>query len=103
MVEVIERLGGRHVVGHGADPADTRRDLGHVLGPAALGELLEPAQLGDLEISPVHAPVRVQEDLDPAVALQPGYRVDDDRGAHGLAPFPTGTPARRCSSEAGRL
>ena len=103
MVEVIESLGSRHVVGHGADPADTRGDLGHVLGPAALGELLEPPQLGDLKVGPVHAAVGVQEDLDAAVALQAGYGVDDDRGAHGLAPFPTGTPARRCSCEEGKL
>ena len=70
LVERIQRLGRRHVMGRGADAANARRDLRHVLRRAALRELFESAQLGHLEIGALHHSLPVQEDLDLAVAFR---------------------------------
>ena len=46
----VQGLGGRHVVGLGADAADAGGQVGHVLGRPPHAELLEAAQLGNLQI-----------------------------------------------------
>ena len=78
LVEVVERLGGGHVVGGGADPAYSAGDLRHVLGRAAKAKHLEPAQLGHLHVSPFHVALVIQEDVNLAVALEAGDRLDED-------------------------
>ena len=70
----VQRLGGRQVMGLGADAADPRRQVRHVLGRPAHAELLEAAQLGNLQIGVGHIALVVQEDVDLAVTFQPGDR-----------------------------
>ena len=72
----VQGLGGRHVVGLGADAADAGRQVRHVLGRPAHAELLEAAQLGDLQVGVGHVALVVEEDVDLAVAFQPGDRID---------------------------
>ena len=91
-VQVVQRLGRRHVVRGGADAADTRSDLGHLLGRSALHELLEAPQLGDLEIGTLDLARLVEEDVDFPMSLQARDRVDADaasgvRRARPLGPF----------------
>ena len=106
LVEVVEGLRRGHVVGHGADAADARGDLRHVLGAPSLDELLEAAQLRDLEVGPVDTAVGIEEDVYPPVSLEPCHGVDEDLTAHGATSsfslLAVGR-TRRCSSEAGRL
>ena len=54
----VQGLGGRHVVGLGADAADAGRQVRHVLGRPAHAELLEAAQLGDLQVGVGHVALR---------------------------------------------
>ena len=107
LVEVVEGLRRGHVVGHRADAADARGDLRHVLDAPPLDELLEAAQLRHLEVGAVDAAVVIEEDVDPAVSLEPCHGVDEDLAAHGATSSSScGLAAgrtRRCSSEAGRL
>ena len=84
LVEVVQRLGGRHVVRRGADPADAAGDLRHVLGRPADAEHLEAAQLGDLQVGALHVALLVEEDVDLAVALEARDRIDGD-----ALPLPT--------------
>ena len=106
LVEVVEGFRRGHVVRHGADAADARGDLRHVLGAPPLGELLEAAQLRDLEVGPVDIAVGIEEDVYPPVSLEPCHGVDEDLAAHGatssFCSLASGR-TRRCSSEAGRL
>ena len=74
----VQRLGGRHVVGLGADAANAGRQVGHVLGRPAHAELLEAAQLRDLQVGVGHVALVVEEDVDLAVAFQPRDGVDGD-------------------------
>jgi hypothetical protein len=106
LVEGVEGFRRGHVMGHGADAADARGDLRHVLGAPPLGELLEAAQLRDLEVGPVDTTVGIEEDVYLPVPLKPCQRVDDNRIAHGATSAFSSLAAgrtRRCSSEAGRL
>ena len=68
----VQRLGGRQVMGLGADAANPRRQVRHVLGRPAHAELLEAAKLGNLQIGVGHVALVVQEDVDLAVTFQPG-------------------------------
>ena len=68
----VQGLGGRQVMGLGADAADPRRQVRHVLGRPAHAELLEAAQLGNLQVGVGHVALVVEEDVDLAVTFQPG-------------------------------
>ena len=72
----VQGLGGRQVMGLGADAADAGRQVRHVLGRPAHAELLEAAQLRDLQIGVGHVALLVEEDVDLAVAFQPRDGVD---------------------------
>ena len=87
LVEVVQGLGGGHVMGGGANAADAAGDLRHVLGRAAKGEDLEAAQLGHLQVGALHVALVIEEDVDLAVAFEAGDGVDGD-----AAP---GRPGRR--------
>jgi hypothetical protein len=90
----VDRLGAGHVVARRADAADAGHDARQLLDRPALDEALEAAQLGDLEVAVLDRPVVVEEDLDLAVALEPGDRVDADAAGHRAILL--------CSREAGR-
>ena len=75
MEQRVQGLGGRHVVRLGTHAADAVGDARHLLGRPADAELLEAAQLGDLEVDVGDVALVVQEDLDLAVAFEPGDRV----------------------------
>ena len=77
-VDRVGRLGGRHVVRLGADAADPVDEDRHLLHRAAHAQALEAAKLGHLERRALHLAGRVEEDLDLAVALEPGDGVDRD-------------------------
>src|ERR1035438_10542699 len=81
LVEVVESLGGGHVMRGGADTADAAGDLRHVLRWAAKGEDLETPQLGDLEIGVFDVALVIEEDVDLAVAFKAGDRVDGEAAA----------------------
>ena len=51
---------------------------GHILGRPAFGELLEAPQFGHLEVGALHLAGAVEEDIDLAVAFQPGDGIDRD-------------------------
>jgi hypothetical protein len=48
---------------------------GQLLNRAAFAELLETSQFGYLEINIVYVPVLIQNNLNLAVAFQPGYGI----------------------------
>ena len=78
-IDVVDRiggLGGRHVMRFRAHAADAVGEQRHFLHRAPDTKALEAAQLGDLEIGVGDIALFVQEDLDLAVAFQPGDRVD---------------------------
>ena len=81
LVEVVERLGGGHVMRGGADAADAAGDLRHVLRRAAEAEHLEAAQLGHLQVGAFHVALVVEEDVDLAVAFEAGDGVDGEAAA----------------------
>ena len=68
----VQGLGGRQVMGLGADAADPRRQVRHVLGRPAHAKLLETPQLRDLQIGVGHVALVVQKDVDLAVTFEPG-------------------------------
>src|SRR5450756_1746328 len=72
----VDGLGGRHMVSFRAHAADARRDARQLLYRAADAEAFEAAQLGDLEVDVGHLAGVVHEDLDLAVALEPGDGID---------------------------
>ncbi len=81
-IDVVDRvagLGAGHVVRLGADAADPGGDPGEFLHRPAHAKLLEAPQLGDAQIGVGHVPVVIEEDVDAAVTLQAGDRVDGDR------------------------
>ena len=78
----VDGLGAGHVVARRADAADAGHDARQLLDRPADDEALEAAQLGDLEERVLDGSVVVEEDLDLAVALEPGDRVDADLAAH---------------------
>jgi hypothetical protein len=75
-IQIVERLGGGHMMGGRADPADPAGDLGHVFRGPAQAEDFETPELGDLEIRPLHIPPVIEEDIDLSVSFEPGDRVD---------------------------
>ena len=80
-VDVVDRVGGLrggHVVRFRADAADAVGQRRHLLHGAADAEPLEAAQLRNLEVRVGDLTVRIEEDLDLAVALEPGDGVDGD-------------------------
>ena len=78
LVEIVQGLGRGHVMGGGADAADAAGDLRHVLRRPAEAEDLEAAQLGHLQVGALHVALVVEEDVDLAVAFEPGDGVDGD-------------------------
>ena len=78
VVDGVGGLGGGHVVRFRADAADAVGQRRHLLDGAADAEPLEAAQLGDLEVGVGDLAVRIEEDLDLAVAFEPGDGVDGD-------------------------
>ncbi len=94
----------------GADAADARGDLRHVLRGPAFGELLEAPQLGHLEKGALHLSLLVQKDVDLAVPFQARDGIDGDsasgcvlNGHRKLPPFsssraekPAGRNGRKC-------
>ncbi len=83
---VVQRLGGGHVVGLGADAADAVGQVRHVFGGPAYAEFLEAPQLGDLQVGVGHISLVVEEDVDLAVAFQPRDGVDGN-AFHEFVPF----------------
>ncbi len=81
LVEGVQRLGRGHVMGGGADAADPAGDLRHVLGGPADAEDLEAAQFGHLQIGALDVAFVIEEDVDLAVAFEPGDGIDGERGA----------------------
>ena len=84
----VQGLGGRHVMGLGADAADAGGQVRHVFGRPAHAELLETAQLRNLQVGVGHVALVVEEDLDLAVAFQPGDRVDGNAFHNGSGSGP---------------
>ncbi len=78
LVDRIQRLGGAQVVGTRAHSAQTGSDLVHLVDRPADAELLETAKLGHLPVGVLYVTLVVQEDLDLAVAFQPGDGIDGD-------------------------
>ncbi len=76
LVKIIQGLGRGHVVGGRANPADAAGDLRHVLRGPAQAEDLEAAQFRDLQVSAFHLALVIQENINFAVAFQPGNRVN---------------------------
>jgi len=74
--DLVDGLGGGHVVGLGTHAADTRRDTRQLFDRTPEAEALEAAQLGDLEVDVLHLVVVVDEDLDLAVTFEPGDGID---------------------------
>src|ERR1017187_491227 len=81
LVEVVESLGGGHVMRGGADTADAAGDLRHVLRRAAEGEHLETAQFGDLQVGAFDVALVIEEDVDLAVTFKACDRVDGEAAA----------------------
>ena len=71
---LFERVAGAHLVGHGANATDARRDIGHGLEllPAEKG-LKEPGWLVDIEPHLAHA-VAVHFQMQRAFAFDAGQR-----------------------------
>ena len=87
--EAFDRVGGAHLVGNGADPADARGDVdGLVVGPAAQERLEHARRLVDLEPHVLDHAV-ANDDVHRAFALDPGERRDmqvERLVRHGRAP-----------------
>jgi len=81
---VVQRLGRTQVVCAWANAAEPGGQLVELVHGPADAELLEPSQLGHLPVGIGHVPVVVQEDLDLAMAFQPGDGVDGDPLLGGL-------------------
>ena len=93
-VDGIGGLGRGQVMGLRADAADPVGEGRHLLDRPTDAERLEPAQLRDLEIGPLDVALLVEEDLDLAVALESGDRVDR-QARHRSAPWVAAAIARR--------
>src|ERR1039458_1460790 len=78
LVEIVEGLGGGHVMRGRADTTDAARDLRHILRRAAEGEHLEAAQFRDLQIGAFHIALVIEEDVDLTMALQACDRVNGE-------------------------
>ena len=75
-VAAVDGLGGGHVVRLRAHAADARRYARQLFDRPADAEALEAAQLRHLEVDVGDFAGVVDEDLDLAVTLEPGDRVD---------------------------
>ena len=78
MIDCVGGFGGGHVVRFRADAADAVGQQGHFFHRAANAETLEAAQFRDLEVGIGDISFFIQEDLDLAVAFQPGDGVNCD-------------------------
>ncbi len=84
VIEVVQGLGGGHVMGRRTYAADVGNDAGHLLGGPPQAEPLEAPELRYLPEGVLHIPLVVQEDLDLPVAFQTCNRIDGDGlGSHG--------------------
>ena len=90
---VVARLGRGQVMGLAAHAADPRRDPRHLLDRASDAECLEAAQLGNDEEAVRDLAIVVDEDVDLAVALESGDRIDQDL-LHGSTSANCGFPGR---------
>jgi hypothetical protein len=70
--QIVQGLGGCHMVGFGADSADALGYLRHILGRASLRKFLETPQFRNLEINIGYATIVVKEDGNFAMAFEPG-------------------------------
>jgi len=86
VIDRVDGLGSRHVVGLRADAADAVGQQGHFLHRATDAETFEPAQFRDLKVGIGYIAFFVQEDFDLAMAFQPGDGVYGD-SLHGCHPF----------------
>ncbi len=91
----VDRLGAGHVVRRGAHAADASHEPRELLDRPTHDEALKTAQLGDLEDAVLYGAVVVEEDLDLAVTLEAGDRIDADLPRH--------VRTLLCSSDDGRL
>jgi len=73
--EVVETLGGGHVVGRGANPADPGSDARQFLSRPPDTELFESPEFGNLEERPFHLSGIVQVNIYLAVALKTCNRI----------------------------
>src|ERR1035438_451548 len=81
LVEVVESLGGGHVMRGGADTADATGDLRHVLRWATEGKDLEAAQFEHLKVGAFDVALVIEKDVDLAVAFEAGDWIDGDVAA----------------------
>ena len=81
--QLIDGLGGRQVVAHGAYAAQALHQHGDLPVGVSLNETLKAPELNDVEIRPVHFSLIVQVDGDPPVPFDTGNRVYDNFSAHG--------------------
>jgi hypothetical protein len=86
MIDRIRGFGGSHVMGLGADAADTVGQQGHLFDRAANAESFEAAQFGNLKVGVGDIAFLIEEDLDLAVTFKAGdgiYR----NSLHNCHPF----------------
>jgi hypothetical protein len=69
MKEIIQGLGGCHVVSGGTDATDAGSDPGHFLSGPSYSKLLESAEFWNLEKGSIHIAFIIQEDLYFSVAF----------------------------------
>src|SRR5262245_40980902 len=75
----ITSLCGSDEMAHRADAADTRHEGWHLGERTTFAKFLKSAELGDVEMRVLHHAVGTKVKSDFGVALNPGYRVDDNR------------------------
>src|SRR5208337_2067040 len=68
--QIVQRLGGRHMMRFGANAADPRREVGHVLGETPHAELLKAAEFRNLQVDVFDVPLVIEEDIDLPMAFQ---------------------------------
>jgi hypothetical protein len=100
VIDRVDGLGGGHVVGLRADAADAVGQQGHFFHRAPDAEAFETAQFRDLEVGIGNIAFFIQEDLDLAMAFQPGDGINGNP-LHDDYPFCAALLARR--SEPARL
>jgi len=76
--DLLQRMNGAHLVGHGTDAADPRHDVRHlVVMPADQQGLEEPRRLKDSQLDVLHKAV-FHGDMERAFAFDARNQVDRD-------------------------